>query len=73
MPNTFVDYLPPPPPTYKFHPEDPLEVDDVPLRILMAEFPRMIFALIRNMKSKFMVGLLFSMFVTNTILYNGGS
>ena len=54
MPKSFVDYLPHP--TYKFHPEDPLEIDDVPLGRLIAEFPRMMYTLLSNMKSKMMVG-----------------
>ena len=62
-----------PPPTYKFYPEDPLEVDEVPPGCLIAEFPRMVFALLRNMKRKLMIGVAFFLFVPNGIVHNGGS
>ena len=45
-PKSFVDY---PPPIYKSHPEDPMEVDAVPLGrlCLIAESPKMIFTFLR--------------------------
>ena len=64
-PKSFVD---PPPPhthththkhTYKLYLKYPMEVDSVPLGSLIAELPRMVFAFMRNMSRKFMVGLAF--------------
>ena len=63
----------PPPHTHTFnlHPKDQLEVCAVTLGHLIAEFPRIIFALLRNMKRKLMVGVEFVPFVPTTISNNG--
>ena len=62
-----------PPPSHKLHPEDSLEVDAVPLGHLIVELPRMVFSLLRNMKSKLMVGVVFVLFVITTISHYGVS
>ena len=67
-----MDYIYPPP-TYKLNPKDPLEVDSVPPGRLIAEFPRMMSGLMRNMKRKLMVGVAFVLFVPNATSHNGGS
>ena len=59
-------------PTYKFHPEDPLEVDAVPLGHLVAELPRFFFAFLRNIKSKLMDVVALVLFIPNAIAHTGG-
>ena len=59
------------PPKYKLYTEDPLEVCSVPPGLLMAEFPRMMFALLRNMKRKFVVRVAFVLFVPTSIAHDG--
>ena len=70
MPKSFVDL---PPPTYKLHTKDPREFDAVTLGRLIAEFPRVMFALLRNMKRKLVVGVAFVLFVPTAIARDGGS
>ena len=70
MPKIFLGYFPPP---YKLHHEYPLEFDAVPLGRLIAEFPRMMFAFLRNMKRKLMVGVAFVLFVPISNTKCGGS
>ena len=67
-PKSFLDY---PPPTYKLYPEDLLEVDDVPLGLLVAELSRIMFTLLRNIKRKLMIVVAFVLFVTTTIFHIG--
>ena len=70
MPKRILDYLPP---TYKLHTKEPLEFDAVQIGRLIAEFPGMTFYLLSNIKSKFMVGVAFVLFVLTTIAHAGGS
>ena len=72
IPKSFVDYLPPLP-IYKFHPKDPLEVDAIPLGCLIAEFARIMSALLRNKKRKIMVGVEFVLFFFTEIAHGGES
>ena len=65
MPKSLVDYLPPP--IYKLHTEDPLEVYDVLLGRLIAESPIMMFDLLRNMKRKLMSRVEFVLFFPTSI------
>ena len=60
-------------PTYKFHPKDPLEVDAIPLGCLIAEFARIMSALLRNKKRKIMVGVEFVLFFFTEIAHGGES
>ena len=71
MPKSFLDYLSPPP--YKFHPEDPLGANSVPLGRLIAEFPIMMSDLLNNMKSKLMVGVEFVLLVPIELSHAGGN
>ena len=50
-----------------------MEVDDVPLVHLIEESPRPMFDLLSNMKTKWMVGIVFVMFVPTAISHNVGS
>ena len=61
-----------PPPTYKLNPEDPLEVDAVPLGHLIAELTIMMFAFLSNKKRKLMDGVAFLLFVPTKIARRGG-
>ena len=70
MPKSFVGSIPPP--TIGF-PEDPMEVDDVPLVRLIEESPIPMFDLLSIMKTKWIVGIVFIMFVPTAISHNGGS
>ena len=72
MPKSFVGSIPPPP-NHKFCPEDPMEDEDVPLGRLIEDSTRSMFALLSNMKTKWMVGIVFVMFVPTAISHNGGS
>ena len=47
------------PTTNKLHPEYQLEVDSVPIGRLIAELPIMMFALLINMRRKWMAGVEF--------------
>ena len=55
------------------NPEDLLEVYAVPLGHLILEFPRIMFALLRNTKKKLMFGVAFVLFVPTAIARDGGS
>ena len=61
------------PPTYNFHPQNPPEIDAVPLGHLIAEFPRIMLAFLMNMKRKFMFGVAFALFVPTATAHNGGT
>ena len=58
-PKSFVDS--PPPPSDDLHPKDPLKVYAIPLGRPIADIPRMIYCLLRSMKSKLMVDEAFAM------------
>ena len=58
-PKSFVD---PPPPPYKLHQKDPLEVEYTPIGNLVAEFTRMMFDLLSNMDRKLMAEVSFVLF-----------
>ena len=63
----------PPPPSDDLHTKEPLKVYAISLGRPIAEIPRMIYCLLRSMKSKLMAEEAFVMFFPVTLEINGGS
>ena len=73
FPRALLILLSPPHPSYELHPEDPLEVDNVPFEFCIAGFTRILFGSMRKMKREMMVVEAFVLFFPVTIELNGGS